>query len=144
MSTATGPSSSANPPLLRELYFELGRALLRNNRYADAAQAFEQSLKEDGTSPDRSVVLFNLAVAYEDGNQRDRAFRNYLEVLFVAPFEMENVLPRLHTLLTTELAVAEGEGLENRWEPHGRYRGSRLASASRFKQIPGTREPVPQ
>ena len=48
MSLAASVSNSANLESLRplrELYFELGRALLSHNRYTDAVQAFEQALK---------------------------------------------------------------------------------------------------
>ena len=119
MSIAASVSNSANLESLRplrELYFELGRALLAHNRYTDAVQAFEQALKEEGASPGRDVVLFNLAVACEQGSQPDRAFRSYLEAIAVAPQRMAEILPYVHKLLTPELAIAEGEWLDSQWK----------------------------
>src|ERR1041385_4765590 len=117
MSTAAGPSSHADLPRIRDLYFQLGCALLENHRHADAAQAFEQSLKEEGSNPDRGMILLNLAAAYEQSNERDLAFRNYLQVVLSAPDQLPEVLPRVDALLTKELAAAEGEWLRTHWEP---------------------------
>jgi tetratricopeptide (TPR) repeat protein len=113
----SGPANVEGLRHLRELYFELGKALSRYGRHAEATQAFEQALKEEGPIPDRDVVMFSLGVAYEHAGEPDRAFQNYLQAIAVAPQRMAEVMPCVHKLLTHDLAGKEGEWLDSQWKP---------------------------
>ncbi len=103
---------------LRELYFELGLALSRHDRIAEAIQVFEQALKEEGTTPGGDVVLFNLGQTHEHAGKLDLALHSYLEAVAVAPQRLAEILPSAQAVLTRDLAVKEDEWLESQWVPN--------------------------
>lgn len=117
MSTVADRSASADLQTLRELYFQLGQALSRRDRLTEAIQALEQALKEEGSTPSRDDVLFNLGQTYERTGKPEIAFESYLEAIAAAPQRMAEILPSVHNLLTRDLAVKQSEWLERQWEP---------------------------
>jgi len=120
MNTVADKSASADSPglrHLRELYFELGQALSQHERLAEAIPAFEQALKEEGANPGGDVVLFNLGQTQERAGKPESAFQSYLEAIAVAPQRVAEILPGVHKLLNPDLAMKEGEWLQNQWEP---------------------------
>ena len=129
MSTVADKSTSTDLQGLRELYFELGQALSQRERLAEAIQAFEQALKEEGATPGGDVVLLNLGQTQDRACKPENAFQSYLEAIAVAPQRMAEILPRVDKLLTRDLAIKEGEWLKSQWEP--RIKTAELASALR-------------
>src|SRR6266567_4752998 len=141
MSTAVGGAPNrlgvATLRPLRELYAELGLALLSNGRYTEAAAALEQALNEDGRMPDSGVILFNLAVACEHAQEPDRAFKCYLQAVQHAPRRISEILPSVHKLLTPELAHAHGDWLEGEWQARVRAEELPLQSSSELARLLG-------
>src|SRR6266576_4878579 len=89
-------AESQSPRRLRELYFELGQALSQHERPAEALQAFQQALKEEGANPSGDVVLFNLGQTQERIGKSGNAFQSYLEAIAVAPQRMGDIFPSVH------------------------------------------------
>jgi tetratricopeptide (TPR) repeat protein len=102
---------------LRELYFELGRALAMRQRHQEAIAMFQQALREHETIPDESHILFHLAQSQDQDSDYQRAFRTYLEALLAAPEQSNTILPFVHNLLTARSTESHQEWLRNQWIP---------------------------
>lgn len=113
---ATDRLGTATLRSLREIYAELGLALLSNGRYADATAALAKALEEAGTVPASAALLDDLAVAYEHAQHPDLAFKSYLQAVQLAPQHISEILPSVHKLLTAELAETHGDWLEREWQ----------------------------
>ncbi len=99
---------------LSEIYSELGHTLFHLGRYADAAQAFRDAIRE---TPDQAELQLYLGQAREAQKRFDDALHAYLEAIRLAPQYTPEVLPKTHHLLTRELAKSLGEWLESAWRP---------------------------
>lgn len=103
----TVTTAEKRPPRApRQLYYELGEALLQRKRYGDAVEAFEAALEEkEGTQElPNSLLRHRMALALQQSDDKKKAFHAYLEAAAEAPETAEEVLPKAHILLTPELA----------------------------------------
>ncbi len=88
---------------LREMYFDLGFALLCDQKYDDVITAFRHALDEDGTTPDQTEIMLYLAYGYEMHGDKTEAFRDYLQAVLQAPPYISTVLPHVYDLLPQEI-----------------------------------------
>lgn len=111
--------AAESPPRqsLRELYYELGRALLYNDRAKEGAAAFEQAAKETGEQPTLFAIAIARATALTQANDKETAFRSYLEAAAAEPEHLEQVLADANELVSTDLAAAVKPWLESEWFP---------------------------
>ncbi len=101
---------------LRELYFELGRALLDRDQYAEAIAAFEEALKQEGDSArDAWEIRFHLAVAHQRVGENQQAFHAYLKAIADAPERVRDIIPYAHNLLDRDTVAAESDWLLHGW-----------------------------
>ncbi|RZJ27289.1 MAG: tetratricopeptide repeat protein [Flavobacterium sp.] len=82
--------------------FEKGNALYRNEKYAEAASAYESVLKENKQSAE---LYFNLANAYYKQNKVAPAIYNYEKALLLKPNDPEitNNLNFAHKMMIDEI-----------------------------------------
>lgn len=102
---------------LSELYFDLGAALLQLQEYTKAAEVLQTAVDTQGTTSEIGNILFCLAYAYEQGGNPDGAFRSYLDALLRVPDQIDAVMPRLHELLSPEIALLQRKWIVNEWQP---------------------------
>jgi len=100
---------------IRQIYYELGRALCQAGRPAEAIAPLERALEEDSDTPDRTLILFELAWSCELAGNRERAFRLYLEAAEHSPQNLSAVLARAHGLLEPAVALAQGRWVASAW-----------------------------
>lgn len=105
---------------LRELFFDTGVALTEENRFEEAAAAFQQAQGEDGDTPTDAEVRIYLAAALQRTGASGKALRAYLTFLLEAPEHCELVLPTAHGLLTAETASEAGEWMAAAWFENAR------------------------
>jgi tetratricopeptide (TPR) repeat protein len=100
---------------LRQIYFELGTALLAHEHYPDAITAFEHAASEPGATPDTTGILLRMAYACEHAGLEERAFRTYLELVQNVPENAAYLLNRAHTVLTPGAALSQGKWVVTEW-----------------------------
>ncbi len=130
--TPSAPQEASPPPLgpvaavlarqqttrpLAELYFDLGVALIRLQEYTKAAEVMQNAVDAQGTTSELGNILFCLAYTYEQGGRSDDAFRSYLDALLHVPDQIETVMPRLHELLSPQIALLQRKWIVNEWLP---------------------------
>jgi tetratricopeptide (TPR) repeat protein len=101
---------------MRELYHQLGVALLRGRRYSEAVGALQRAREESGESPPDAEIVFHLARAHERAGDASKALRTYLEAGADAPLHLSRVLDRAHQLLSTDSALAQGPWIVGEWQ----------------------------
>ncbi len=99
---------------LAAIYSELGGALYRMGRYADAAQAYREALRD---RPDAAELQVSLGQAYQAQERPEEALRAYLEAVRVAPDRSPEALELCQRLLTPELAVRVADWANTVWRP---------------------------
>ncbi len=113
---------------LSEIYCELGITLLTlgdgleevgqheqaEKRYAEAAQAFRDAIRE---KPDSAELQLYLALAREAQKRFSDALQAYLEAIRLEPQYINKILPKAHQHLTREFAGSLGDWLEKTWRP---------------------------
>src|SRR5579875_226531 len=102
---------------LRQLYFELGQALLVYQRYPEAVSPLEKALEESGDTPAAGNILFLLARAQQQVGDVQKAFRSYLQAVLSLSEWSDTIFSSLQGLLTPSLVVAENEWLKKQWLP---------------------------
>jgi tetratricopeptide (TPR) repeat protein len=124
--TRSGRDDGSRP--LAEIYGELAAALLRigdelraggettraETRFAEAAQAFGNAIREGG-----SLERFGLGLAHAQerlGRHQD-ALRTYLDMVRSQPTTAPAILPIAHRCLTPRLARELGRWIDTEWRP---------------------------
>jgi tetratricopeptide (TPR) repeat protein len=104
-------------PVLRALYFELGRALIEHGRHAEAVAALEQAQCEAGDAPRAAVIGRLLAVARAAVGDADGALDSSLKALLDAgPSDAEELMRQVGTLVPSARLAAHSELLSDaRW-----------------------------
>jgi tetratricopeptide (TPR) repeat protein len=99
---------------LREGFYELGVALATQGRRAEAAEALERALREDGPiSP--AAIYYEIAHNAEAANEFIRAFRAWLECARTSPGDLVSVLEYLNSRLDSEASATLGRWILNDW-----------------------------
>jgi tetratricopeptide (TPR) repeat protein len=111
-SDAQGPTATRQP---RELYYELGRALLARGRNAEAVAALHNALKEEGDGPAAFEVRVALYEAYSEAGEKGRAFITYLEALTSLPAMSDEQIERAHQLLPMSLDKNDQKWIQEGW-----------------------------
>jgi tetratricopeptide (TPR) repeat protein len=96
---------------LAAIYSELGHALFRSKRFADAAQAFREALRD---RPDAAELQVSLGQAYQAQQRHEEALRAYLEAVRLAP-DASPALELCQQLLTPELATGVADWANTVW-----------------------------
>ena len=99
---------------LAAIYSELGGALYRLGRYADAALAFREAVRD---RPDAAELQVLLGQAYQAQERLEEALRAYLEAVRLAPDSSPEALELCQRLLTPELAVRVADWANTEWRP---------------------------
>ena len=111
------PEKYVRPRPLRDLYFDCGRALMDNERPAEAVAAFKQALQEKDSPLETWKLQAFLAAACEQNEDPQLAFYAYLEAVLSAPQQAELLLPFAHDLLTRRRVTAGKDWLLQNWFP---------------------------
>jgi tetratricopeptide (TPR) repeat protein len=100
---------------LRALFFELGCALLTEQRAREAAQSLRQSLAENGAEPPNWQIHYFHALACQQADDATSALRAFLEAVAEAPRQATELLPLARRLVNPQTAAAIAEWLFGAW-----------------------------
>lgn len=99
----------------REIYFELGAALLHDQEYDQAIEAFQHALEKRGTTPREADIMLYLAYSQEMVGNKTEAFRQYLAAVLQIPDWSHSVLLHLHDLLPGHIDLDLGKEITIEW-----------------------------
>jgi len=111
---------------LSEIYLQLGAALAREQRFDEAADAFQRALQEGGNVGEEDV-LEDLIYAADGVNAKDLAFRARLELSLANPARASEMLDRAARLIDDDVTASQGRWVFDEWL--GRFE-SRTGDAS--------------
>ncbi|HEX8282822.1 MAG TPA: FHIPEP family type III secretion protein [Pyrinomonadaceae bacterium] len=114
----------------RELYYELGRALLVRRRHAEAVAALQSALNEEGDAPPAFDVHVALHEAYTEAGEKARAFITFLAALAHVPDLSEEQIDHAHRLLPSSLDKDDQKWIQEKWGP--KMLESAQSDAARF------------
>jgi len=100
---------------IREMYFDLGVALLDRQEYSKAAEVFQNALNSQGAVPENAGILLYQAYACEMASDHEYAIHAYLEALLQAPEYIKAVLLHVHELLTPDIVLTQSRWITKEW-----------------------------
>lgn len=103
------------PRPLRELYFELGRALFQQGQHEQALASLNQALESQGQLPLAWEIHFLLGTVYDAHKAASLALRHYLTAAAEEPATCDQLIPFAQNLVNRDTPIADLHWILQEW-----------------------------